>query len=202
MPEIHPIYDAKLIDMSIAVFDLETTGLFPSKHAIIQIAAVQVDDGQPAEEWMDYVNPGGDHRPIPAFIEEFTGIQDSQLDQAPDLTTAMQKFDVFVGTRIVAGHNVRDFDLRFIRRAEFATGIDVQSDYYIDTLKIMRRLHPQLSSKSLKACGEFYGIEFDPGSLHDALADTRLAAQVMQLQFAELGEREVETFGQMIEFLS
>lgn len=198
----HPIYDAKLAVMDIAVFDLETTGLLPSKHAIIQIASVRVTNGAVADEWMEFVNPGVAHRPIPDFIQDFTGIQDTQLDAAPNLKTALQSFDTFVGSRIVAGHNVARFDLSFIRRAETQTGVNVQSDYFIDTLKLMRRLHPDLDGKKLIDCGHFYGIDFDEDQLHDALADTHLGAQVMLKQFDDLAGRGVHTFSDMLQFLS
>lgn len=198
----HPIYDAKLSSMDIAVFDLETTGLFPSKHAIIQVAGVKVSQSVLGENWVSFVNPGSSHRPIPQFIEEFTGIQDDQLDGAPDLKSMMERFDDFVGTRVVAGHNVARFDLSFIRRAEMRTGVEVQSDYFIDTLKLMRRLHPDLESKTLAACGIFYGIDFDADSLHDALADAHLGAHVMLKQIEDLRDRDVETFSDMLQFLS
>jgi len=202
MSELHPIYDAKLAAMDIAVFDLETTGLLPSKHAIVQVAAVKVNQSEIGDDWMSFVDPGAEHRPIPGFIQDFTGIQDDQLNGAPNLKSMMGRFDDFVGTRIVAGHNVGRFDLGFIRRAEVRTGVEVQSDYFIDTLKLMRRLHPDLESKKLAACGTFYGIDFDASSLHDALADTRLGAQVMLKQFDDLQDRGVETFSDMLQFLS
>lgn len=198
----HPIYDAKLSEMDIAVFDLETTGLYPSTHAIIQVASIKVSQSALGEEWMSFVNPGAEHRPIPDLIQEYTGIQDDQLDDAPDLKSMMQSFDAFVQTRIVAGHNVARFDLGFVRRAEVSTGVSVQSDYFIDTLKLMRRLHPDLDGKSLAECGTFYGIEFVPAALHDALADTRLSAEVMLKQFADLRDRNVVTFSDMLQFLS
>jgi len=199
--ELHPIYDAKLIDMPISVFDLETTGLYSHKDAIIQIAVVNVDQGSPAKEWMDYVNPGKSHRPIPKSITEFTGIRDEQLTGAPTLVEAMQKFDEFVDTRIVAGHNVAGFDLKFIRRAERRTKVDVQSHYYIDTLKLMNRLHPELPSKRLAECGRFYKFDVDEKKLHDALVDTRLCAGVMLKQFEELANLDVHTFSDMLDFL-
>lgn len=202
MSELHPIYDAKLAAMDIAVFDLETTGLHASQDAIIQVAVVEVNQSVLGEDWMSFVDPGVTHRPIPEFIQDFTGIQDAQLDGAPDLKSMMESFDNFVGTRIVAGHNVARFDLGFIRRAEIRTGVEVQSDYFIDTLKLMRRLHPDLESKKLAACGTFYGIDFDASSLHDALADTRLGAHVMLKQFDDLQNRGVETFSDMLQFLS
>jgi DNA polymerase III epsilon subunit-like protein len=80
--------------------------------------------------------------------------------------------------------------------------VEVQSDYFIDTLKIMRRLHPDLESKSLSACATHYGIPYDPNNLHDALVDTRLGAEVMLKQFAELADRDVHTFSDMLQFLS
>ncbi|WP_293573642.1 3'-5' exonuclease [Phaeobacter sp.] len=202
MSDLHPIFDAKLSEMDIAVFDLETTGLHSSKDAIIQIAAVQVNRAELGDDWMSFIDPGPEHRPIPDFIQDFTGIQDGQLDGAPNLKSMMETFDEFVGTRIVAGHNVARFDLGFIRRAEVRTGVEVQSDYFIDTLKLMRRLHPVLESKKLAACGTFYGIDFDANALHDALADTRLGAQVMLKQFEDLSDRGVETFSDMLQFLS
>lgn len=201
MSDPHPIYDAKLVDLDIAVFDLETTGLYPSSDAIIQVAVVKVNAAEIGAEWMTLVDPGDVHRPISEFIEGFTGILDSQLDSAPNLKIMMEGFDEFVGTRIVAGHNVARFDLGFIRRAEIQTGIQVQSDYFVDTLKLMRKLHPELDDKSLSGSAAFYDIPFDPNALHDALVDTRLGAQVMLRQLKELADRGVHTFSDMLQFL-
>jgi len=202
MPEqLHPIFDSKLMDLAISVFDLETTGLYAHKDAIIQVAVVNVEAGEIDAEWMDYVNPGQSHRPISEFITGFTGILDSQLTTAPTLVQAMQKFDEFVGTRIVAGHNISNFDLNFIRRAEVKTGVEVQSVYYIDTLKLMRSLHPELPSKKLLDCGRFYEIDFNEEELHNALADTRLGASVMLKQFEELANQGIFTFSDMLGFI-
>lgn len=202
MPEEpRSIFDSKLIDLAISVFDLETTGLYAHKDAIIQVAVVNVEAGEIDAEWMDYVNPGQSHRPLSEFITGFTGINDSQLTNAPTLVQAMQKFDEFVGTRIVAGHNIANFDLNFIRRAEAKTGVEVQSFYYIDTLKIMRSLHPEIPSKKLLDCGRFYEIDFNEDELHDALADTRLGASVMLKQFEDLASRGIVTFSDMLDFV-
>ena len=76
----HPLYDAKLSELNIAVFDLETTGLYASRDAIIQVSVVHVNAVSIGDDWMTLVDPGDDHRPIPEFIEDFTGIKDAQLD--------------------------------------------------------------------------------------------------------------------------
>ena len=51
-------------------------------------------------------------------------------------------------------------------------------------------------------CAIAYGLEFDEDALHDALADTRLCAEVMLKQFSDLKAKNVETFDDMIAFLN
>ena len=102
----------------------------------------------------------------------------------------------------MAGHNVRSFDLKFINKAEAATGIDVQSSYYVDTLRIMRRLNPKHKPKTLAGCADYYGIAYNADSLHDALVDTTLTVQIMLAQFEELHQKGIVTFSEMLDFLS
>jgi DNA polymerase-3 subunit alpha (Gram-positive type) len=198
----HPLFDKPLKEMNIAVFDLETTGLYPHKDRIIQIAVVTVDAAEiEGNGWMQLVHPGDAHLPLRKKIVELTGITDERLKGQPGMAEVLRTFGDIVGTRVVSGHNVKTFDLGFIRRAEMRHGIDVQSDYYIDTLKLMQKLHPELDGHKLFECGDFYGIDYDPNALHDALADTRLCARVLLAQIEELKTKGVDTFEDMIRFL-
>lgn len=195
-------FDSKLTELPIAVFDLETTGLFPSRNHIVQIALVPIDAGSIAsggDMWL--VNPGDDVV-IPDFVLELTNLPETEIRKAPKIDVVLPQFGAAVGSRIVAGHNVKQFDLPFVRRAEQRLGIDVQTDLYIDTLLIARKLDFPDDSKTLGACGKAYGIDFDESSLHDALADTRLCAEVLLNQFADLEEEGVTTFGDLIGWLT
>lgn len=199
----HPLYDKPLAELEISVFDLETTGLFAGRDRIIQVAVVQIDaNALSGQEWMQHVYPGDDFIPLDDIIVDLTGITDAKLQGQPEMGEVLAEFDNLVGTRVVAGHNVKNFDLKFIKKAETRHGIDVQSDYYIDTLKLMRKLHPELPRHKLKDCGDFYGIEYDEDALHDALEDTRLCANVLLAQIEELAAKGVVTFDDMINFLT
>ncbi|MEL6503580.1 MAG: 3'-5' exonuclease [Pseudomonadota bacterium] len=199
----HPLYDTPLKELDISVFDLETTGLFAHRDRIIQVAVVQVDQNEVEDGgWMQLVHPGDDHLPLKDIVVDLTGITDDRLEGQPDMGEVLATFDGIVGTRVVAGHNVKNFDLKFIKKAESRHGIDVQSDYYIDTLKLMRKLHPQLPGHKLFQCGDHYGIPYDENALHDALEDTKLCAKVLLAQIAELEEKDVITFDDMINFLT
>ena len=196
-----PLADLELAQLPIAVFDLETTGLFPARDHIIQIALVPVADAQlepGAQEWK--VNPGNDV-PIPQFILHLTHISIDDIRAAPPIEQVLPQFGDAVGARVVAGHNVKSFDLPFVRRAERRVGIDVQTDYYIDTLRLARKLKPNQPDHKLATCAAEYAISFDPDALHDALADTRLCAQLLLAQIADLAASSVVTFGDMLDFL-
>ena len=198
------LFDTPLRDLDIAAFDLETTGLYPSSDHIIQMAVVPVDQLQigPEESFLELkINPG-DEVQIPHFILDLTGLSIDDIRNAPTLNTQLRVFDEHVGTRIVAGHNVRSFDLPFLRRAERRVGIDVQTDYYIDTFILARKLHPHLPGHKLSDCADHYGIDYDSDELHDALTDTRVCAEVLLGEVNDLAGHNVETFGDMIEFVS
>ena len=114
MSETHPIYDAKLSEMDIAVFDLETTGLHSSKHAIIQIAAVKVDQSALSDDWMTFVDPGADYRPIPDFIQNFTGalsIEHRQLPHGPVVNFRVRSFVELNSREISLLENIVDLTL-------------------------------------------------------------------------------------------
>lgn len=198
-----PLYNTHLSELEIAVFDLETTGLMPSKDQIIQVAVVLFNQGQPVDtetDWMQLVFPGDDHLPLEDIVTELTGITTDSLRDQPSIDAVLKDFDGLVGRRIVSGHNIKRFDLPFIRRAESHTGIDVQSDFYIDTLMLAKKLHPGRPHK-LSDEGRYYGIDFNEDDLHDALADTRLCAQVLAAQIKELNDLDITTFGDIIDWL-
>lgn len=203
MDELHPIYDAKLSSTEISVFDLETTGLSSSKNRIIQVAIVQIAGGQIVDDgWDQFVHPGEDHLPLTDIVSNLTGITEADLEGQPDMSLVIEEFDQRVGMRFVAGHNVAGFDLKFMRKAEERHDAELQLDYYVDTLKLMRKLHPDLDSHNLASSAAHYGLEVDSDSLHNALVDTRLTAALLLKQIDELKDKGVETFDQMLNFLT
>ena len=66
--------------MNYVAFDIETTGLNPKYDKIIEIGAVRVRDGEPAETFSTFVNPA---KSLPARIVELTGIRDDDVAAAP-----------------------------------------------------------------------------------------------------------------------
>src|SRR5690606_30382277 len=97
---------------SIIAIDIETTGLDPTKDAIIEIGAVRFNERRIEAEWSTLIQPG---RRIPPFITQLTGITDQMVLKAPPIHAVIDELAAFAGNCPVLGHNVR-FDLAFLRR--------------------------------------------------------------------------------------
>ena len=73
----------------------------------------------------------------------------------------------FIGDWPILGHNVT-FDFSFLKRAAVNNGYTITDDG-IDTLKIARRLLPELEHKNLSFLCQYFNI--DPGRSHRAYDD-------------------------------
>lgn len=155
------------------MFDLETTGLSTDDDAIVEISAVKVTDGEVVDEFSTLVNPGIH---IPYFASSVNGITDDMVKDAPDVEQALREFITFVGDSILAGHNIRDFDLKFIQRDAVRFFGKPLSNDYVDTLIVARRYLPELKSRSLESLAYHYDISYD--GAHRALADCYINKQV------------------------
>ena len=93
--------------------DLETTGLNPKRDRIIEIGAIRVEQGQIAEEFSTFVDPG---RKLEERITELTGIRDEDLADAPQLDEVFPQLLEFMGELPLLGHRIL-FDYSFLKKA-------------------------------------------------------------------------------------
>lgn len=153
---------------SYVAIDLETTGLDPERDRIIEVGALRFDaDGRELETLSYVVNPG---RPVPAFIERFTGVTNEMTARAPKLASIRQEVELFAGHSVVVGHNV-GFDLNYLNREQVRF-----EGKAVDTAAMARYLLPGLRGHGLMEVANTLGIE--AGAHHRALSDARTAAAV------------------------
>ena len=156
--------------------DVETTGLDPSRDAIIEVAAITFRDAAILDEFDSLINPLVD---IPPFISQLTSITDEMVADAPTLHTLRPKLRAKLGDNVLIGHNV-EFDLGFLREARLAFG-----NRRIDTLTLASILVPEAGRFSLSSLADFLHFPTHNGRGHRALAD---AEQTIEL-FLALRER-------------
>jgi ATP-dependent DNA helicase DinG len=157
---------------SIVALDIETTGLDPTKDAIIEIGAVRFSHRRVEAEWSTLINPG---RPIPAFVTQLTGITDLMVREAPQIRSVLGELKEFVGSAPVLGHNVR-FDISFLRRHGLL-GLNEA----IDTYELAAVLMPSAGRYNLAALGHILNIPLP--ATHRALEDARVTRGIYQRLF-------------------
>lgn len=158
---------------SCIVLDLETTGLQPRTDRILEIGALKIEDGQETDSYHVLINP---QMQIPYRIQELTGISQAMAEAGGDPEEALRGFLDFCGELPLLGHNIM-FDYSFVKHKAVNLGLTFEKEA-VDTLKIARKVLPDLASRSLAALCRHYRI--DQGNAHRALDDTKSTWQLYQ----------------------
>jgi DNA polymerase III epsilon subunit family exonuclease len=190
----HALLAAALADAEFVVVDLETTGGAPAARGITEIGAVRVKGGRLHDTFSMLVNPG---QPIPPFVTALTGITDEMVADAPPIAEALPRFLDFAGTATLVAHNAV-FDLGHLnaaRRALEGRTIDLPA---VCTLKLARRLMPELERKGLDSVASALGIGVV--DRHRGLGDARVTAEVLCVFVERLRARGVARLGDLLAF--
>lgn len=158
------------------MIDVETTGRSPQWDHIIEVAALKISDGQEAGRFSSLIQPpsmlGGTY--VDEFIAALTGITDVMLAGAPFAPDVLEEFAAFVGDAPVVGHCV-SFDVNFLYDS-FDRYLDRPfSNDYIDTLRIARKLHPEMSHHRLADLVELFDVTHNDA--HRAMGDVEATAE-------------------------
>lgn len=153
---------------SIAVVDVETTGLFPSRHdRIIEIGIVVIrPDGDVSVEFESLVNPKRDIGPTSVH-----GLTSGHVLRAPKFEDiAGQILDTLSDTVALAGHNVR-FDYQFLKSEFDRLGCELPVCQLLCTMQLA-------GGGSLEHCCDTFAVDV-AGSWHSALADAQAASRLL-----------------------
>ena len=158
------------------VLDTETTGFEPFEgDRLVEIGAVELNGHVPTgRTYHQYINP---QRSMPKEAFEVHGLGDEFLADKPLFKDVAQEFLDFIGDAKLVIHNAA-FDMKFLN-AELGW-VDkplLPMDQAIDTLMIARRKFPG-SPASLDALCRRFGIDNSARTLHGALLDSEILAEV------------------------
>lgn len=152
------------------VLDVETTGLDPEVHRIIEIALVTVENGTATEAWTSRFNPEG-----PVGKTEIHGITDADVKHAPKFRDLVTEVLSRTSEVAVVAHNAR-FDLAFLRAEFERAGIKSPWIPSICTMNASNYYQPYLSRRRLQDCCEDIGIEIE--NAHSAAGDAIATAKL------------------------
>jgi len=167
-------YAPHLRRQSYVVVDVETTGT-RAYHGdrVTEVAAVVVRDGTARVVFDTLINP---ERPIPPSITALTNITWEMVKDAPRFADVCDQLLAVLEGHVFVAHNAA-FDWRFLSmEIERATRRRLEGQS-LCTVRMARRLVPELRRRNLDAVTAFYGI--DIAGRHRAGGDALATAKVL-----------------------
>lgn len=180
------------------VLDFETTGLDHVHNQILEIGALQIVPGVPNTEFSTIINWGVQ---IPEKITEITGITQEMADAGMKPEEARELLKNFISGYPIVGHNIYNFDLKFLDKFLGLTHYDWDQLMlnFVDTAVLMKakklnediklnELFHQFSERIMSQ--RIFGVKFNLGlcceelgipkleGQHRAMADVRLTNEV------------------------
>ncbi|MCW5604818.1 MAG: DNA polymerase III subunit epsilon [Burkholderiales bacterium] len=160
------------------VLDTETTGLDPALgHRIIELAGVELVNRRPTgNHFHRYVNPGRDSEEGALQVH---GLTTEFLSDKPAFAEIAAEFLDYVSGAELIIHNA-PLDVAFLNHELNLLDLKPVAEYcpaVIDTLRLAKDLHPG-KRNSLDALCERYEVDNSARTLHGALLDAQLLAEV------------------------
>jgi DNA polymerase-3 subunit epsilon len=176
-----------MLEKSIVMLDFETTGLSPDMgDRITEVAALRIVGGRIVERYVSLINC---NVRIPSFITGLTGITQSMVDNAPPVSRVVPDLLDFIGGDALSAHNA-SFDEKFLRAEAARLSLTPGHQALVCSLKLSRRVFPNLASYKLGNLSGQLGIRFKSAA-HRAESDADVAAEVL----IHIGKHIGSTYG-------
>lgn len=157
------------------VLDTETTGLSPATgDRLVEIGCVELINHIPSgRHYHVYINP---LRSMPEEAFRVHGLSEEFLADKPVFKAVAEDFRAFIGDATLVIHNA-PFDMGFLNAELERAGQGRLTNTVIDTVMLARDKHPG-ARVSLDALCKHYGIDNSRRTLHGALLDSEILAEV------------------------
>ncbi|MEJ8737184.1 3'-5' exonuclease [Erysipelotrichaceae bacterium HCN-30851] len=156
-------------------FDVETTGLYPNIHKIIEIGVVLFEEGEIIKTFGTLVNPG-----VPVPKRATAIITNAMVKAAPKEEEVYKELVDFLGDALdkkilICAHNAK-FDISFLSETLMNLGYEGIINY-VDTLSISRRLIPGLDNYKQDTVEKLFNIINKES--HRAVTDAEVCGQIL-----------------------
>lgn len=157
------------------VLDTETTGLSPAGgDRLVEIGCVELINHIPTGKTFHvYTNP---QRSMPEEAFRVHGLSEEFLADKPLFHEIAEDFRAFIGDATLVIHNA-SFDMGFLNAELERAKLPRLGNAVIDTVMVARQKHPG-ARVSLDALCKHYGIDSSRRTLHGALLDSEILAEV------------------------
>ena len=166
------------------LLDCETTGGNATRHRIIEIGLLLVEDGELIETWQTFVDP---ETALPEMIQKLTGISPAMLRGAPRFAEIADKLLTCLEDRTLVAHNAR-FDYGFLKNEFRRAGISYKARP-LCSVKFSRVLFPQFKRHGLSQIIQRFQLPIE--NRHRALDDAGMIYRFFMKSSALFADEEI-----------
>ncbi|TNK83519.1 PolC-type DNA polymerase III [Mycoplasmopsis pullorum] len=191
--------NSTLRDYDYVAFDIETTGLSPKVHEIIEFGAVFIKDNEIINKEQFFIKA---QKPLSAFTYELTKINDELLEkEGISLDKGLKRIYEILNNNVAIAHNV-SFDKNFIFEKFNQNNIPLPNTTFLDTLMVSRILFPYKRSHSLGSFCQNLGIDYNENEAHRADYDAEVLGKVWRASLSQLSNININTFEDLYNYKS
>ncbi|UOE95211.1 3'-5' exonuclease [Alkalihalobacillus sp. LMS39] len=188
---LEDLYLQDIQNQKYCIFDFEATGIKYKDEYITQIGAVMFEDGQILEgkTFNSYVRSP---KPIPEKVEQFTGVNNEMIKNAPDISEIYPEFLKFIGDAVLVTHAGYEFDLPLLKKECDNNNLKMLNNVTLDTKALFSYLHPEINEIIwTDFLIKFYEINDDDIKRHDALDDSIVISRIFKKILTEFEKRNI-----------
>src|SRR3989441_2551883 len=176
-----------------AVVDVETTGTRAQGGGrILEVAVAILEGGTIHLAFEALLDPG---TPISPCVVRLTGITDGLVAGRPRFGDVAAGLGQALDAGVFVAHNAR-FDWRFLAAECAAIGVPAPGGKPLCTVRLTRRLVPELRHRGLDHVAAFFGVE-NPAR-HRAFGDALATAHILRALLGRARDRGVETLEELV----
>ena len=175
------------------VFDLVTTGIGPKSNEIIEIGAIRIVDGEIRENYQSLVNP---MMPIPYFVQQETGIDDSKVAGAKTIQEILPEFLDFCKDSVLVAHNA-GYDMGFLKHKLAQMKIEREFTV-VDTVAVARALLPEIKRYKMENIAKALGVVIQKRG--HAMDEAGITAEIFVRMLTRLEEKGIENLDELNTF--
>ncbi|SFL94578.1 DNA polymerase-3 subunit epsilon [Gracilibacillus orientalis] len=165
-------------DLTVVVFDIETTGFYPySGDRILSIGAVKMKGSEILKDQLFYKTVYSESPPSEE-IATLTGITKTELNQAAPLPEVLRQFFQFVRSDTLIAHH-SSHEKQFMKQASWTALKTSFQHRIIDTSFLTKVVSPGVSLVTLDEWCDHHGVDISRRhhALYDAAATAKLWSQ-------------------------
>ena len=186
-------YFRNYTNQKFCVIDIETNGSKPDNSQVIEIGAIMVEDGEIVDKFESFVECAF----LPEYITKITGIEPSDLIDAPTQKEVLTKLREFIGDSIFVAHNVK-FDYSFLNASFKRFGLGEIGNQKLCTIDLAKRT---FESQKYGLAYLIETLKLDATSHHRAYSDAFCAYQVMKKSWQNV-PHYVNSSDELLQFAS